>query len=212
MEQRKETSQQKKPMDVKKMLIIAAVTVGVIIVAILIDNMIRNPRVEDETAALNVVIAKVLPSLDEIADDEGFAMFVQELEHIGNDNYYPVYITRIPKCEDGEGAKRVVEKRILPGIASGGQIDLTLLPEVTIEDFPYYVVEASQTNEGQKTVLGTYHVRKKNSQPFRLEADGTLTPLADEEELPVTTIYVMIKNSQVFQKDNTTGQLIPYGG
>lgn len=212
MQKKKETSQQKKPMDVKKMLIIAAVTVGVIIFAILLDNMIRNPRVEDETAALNVVIAKVLPSLDEIADDEAFAMAVQDMERIGKDNYYPVFITRVPKCEDGEGAKKVVENRILPGIASGGEIDLVLHTSATIEEERYFVVEANRIADGKKEIIGTYYVRQKTSQPFRREADGTLTPLAEEEELPVTTIYVMIKNSGVFQKDNTTGQLIPYGG
>ena len=61
----------KKPVDVKKLVLIAAVTVVVVLAAILVDNMIRHPRCQDETGALNVVIQKVLPSLDELADDGG---------------------------------------------------------------------------------------------------------------------------------------------
>ena len=62
MPEKNQASQQgKKPMDPKKLLMITAVTVLVIIAAILVDSAIRYPRGEDETAALNVVIQKVLP-------------------------------------------------------------------------------------------------------------------------------------------------------
>ena len=64
----------RKPMDKKKLLTIAAVTAAVVVVAVLVDSMIRNPRAKDETDAMNVVIQKVLPSLDEIAPDEGFGL------------------------------------------------------------------------------------------------------------------------------------------
>lgn len=208
----------KKPMDVKKLVIIAAVTVAVVVAAILVDNMIRHPRCQDETGALNVVIQKVLASLDELADDEGFALNVKDMETIGDDDYYPVTVLRVPKCEDGEAAKRVVENRVLPGMTSGGEVELTLLDGVTMmdadtmTDLPYFVVEVSRTADGKKEVLDTIYVRQKNSQPFVIREEGVLTPLAEEEELLIATIYVRIKDSQPFQKDDTTGQLVPYGG
>ena len=203
----------KKPMDKKKILTIAAVTVVVVLVAILVDSMIRNPRCKDETDAMNVIIQKVLPSLDEIADDEGFGLEVKEIETIGSDDYYPVYITRFPKCEGGEAAKQVVENRVLPSMESGGDADLTLLEDQEIEGLKYFVVEVSRTGEdGKKEVLSTVYVKAKNSQPFVKGEDGALEPAAEQEEIPITTIYVKIKNSQPFVKDDTTGQLVPYGG
>ena len=39
-----------------------------------------------------------------------------------------------------------------------------------------------------------------------------LTAAADEVEDPIATVYVRIKDSQPFHKDDTTGQLVPYGG
>lgn len=204
---------EKKPMDLKKLALIAAVTVVVVIIAILVDNMIRNPRCKDETGAINVIIQKVLPSLDEIADDEGFGLEVQELETIGDSDYYPVFITRFPKCEDEESAKRVVKDRVLPDIAPDGQVDLTMLESQVIEEQSYYVVEVSRAGEGKKEVVATVFVQAKNSRPYLLSADGTkLTPAAEQEELPITTIYVRTKNSQPFRKDDTSGQLVPYGG
>ena len=115
----------KKPVDVKKLVLIAAVTVVVVLAAILVDNMIRHPRCQDETGALNVVIQKVLPSLDELADDEGFALEVKDIETIGDAEHYPVAVRRVPKCEDGEAAKRVVENRVLPDMNTGGEVELT---------------------------------------------------------------------------------------
>ncbi len=208
----------KKPVDVKKLVLIAAVTVVVVLAAILVDNMIRHPRCQDETGALNVVIQKVLPSLDELADDEGFALEVKDIETIGDAEHYPVAVRRVPKCEDGEAAKRVVENRVLPDMNTGGEVELTLLDGVTTMDaqsmteLPYFVVEVSRTTDGKKEVLETIYVRQKNSQPFVIQQEGVLTPLAEEEELLIATIYVRIKDSQPFQKDDTTGQLVPYGG
>ena len=209
---------EKKKMNGKKLALIAGVTVLVIIAAVLVDNMIRNPRCRDETDAMNVIIQKVLPSLDEIADDEGFGLEVQELETIGDSDYYPVFITRFPKCPDEAEAKRVVENRVLPDMNTGGEVELTLLDGVTMMDaqsmteLPYFVVEVSRTTDGKKEVLETIYVRQKNSQPFVIQQEGVLTPLAEEEELLIATIYVRIKDSQPFQKDDTTGQLVPYGG
>lgn len=209
MPEKKET---KKAMEPKKLLLITAVLVLVIVAAILVDSAIRYPRCEDETAALNVVIQKVLPSVDEIADDEGFSLTVQDMENIGNSDYYPILITRVPKCEDGESAKRVVENRVLPGIASGGQIDLELKPDVTLAEEPYFVVEASRQADGKKEILETYYVRAKNSQPYVFKDENTITPVVEEEELPIVTVYVRIKDSQPFLRDETSGQLVPYGG
>ena len=213
MPEKNQASQQgKKPMDPKKLLMITAVTVLVIIAAILVDSAIRYPRCEDETAALNVVIQKVLPSVDEIAEDEGFSLTVQEIDNIGDSDYYPILITRIPKCEDGEGAKHVVETRVIPSTSFGGQVDLNLLDGVSFNEEPYFVVEASRTADGKKEVLETYYVRAKNSQPYTFKDENTLTPAAEEEELSVLTVYIRIKDSQVFLRDETTGQLVPYGG
>lgn len=203
----------KMPVDIKKLLTIAGVTVAVVIAAILLDNIIRNPRCKDETDAVNLMFQKVLPSVDEIADDEGGGIQVDEVEVIGDEEYYPVLLTRVPKCEDAVAAAQVVDRRVLPGMVSGGQVDLITKPEVTIGEDVYFVVEVSRTQEGTgKEEIATVYVRRKNSQPFVMEADGTLSPLAGEEELPVLTVYVCKKNSQIFVKDDTTGQLIPYGG
>lgn len=202
----------KKPMDMKKIIIIAVVTVVVVLAAILVDNAVRNPKCEDETAALNVVIQKVLPVLDELADDEGFSLEVQEMETIGNTQYYPVFVIRYPKCEDNAAAKRVVEERVLPGIVSGGQVDVTFLRNETIEDERYYVIEVSRITDGKKELLSTVYVREQNSQPFTKDAQGKLVAAADEVEDPIATVYVRIKDSQAFHKDDTTGQLVPYGG
>ena len=204
---------EKKKMNGKTLALIAGVTVLVIIAAVLVDNMIRNPRCRDETDAMNVIIQKVLPSLDEIADDEGFGLEVQELETIGDSDYYPVFITRFPKCEDGENAKRVVENRVLPNIAPGEAVELTLKESEVIDDQSFFVVEASREKEGAKETFATVYVQAKNSLPYLLAEDGvTLNPAAEQEELPITTIYVRIKNSQPFRKDDTSGQLVPYGG
>lgn len=213
MSQKNEKAQAaKKPMDMKKIIIIAVVTVVVVLAAILVDNAVRNPKCEDETAALNVVIQKVLPVLDELADDEGFSLEVQEMETIGNAQYYPVFVIRYPKCEDNAAAKRVVEERVLPGIVSGGQVDVTFLRNETIEGERYYVIEVSRITDGKKELLSTVYVREQNSQPFTKDASGALVAAADEVEDPIATVYVRIKDSQAFHKDDTTGQLVPYGG
>lgn len=203
----------RKPMDKKKLLTIAAVTAAVVVVAVLVDSMIRNPRAKDETDAMNVVIQKVLPSLDEIAPDEGFGLEAREMETIGSDDYYPISITRFPKCEDGDGALRVVESRVLPGLSIEGETELTLQEDQEIDGLKYFVVEVSRTGEGgEKETAATVYVKAKNSQPFVKNEKGELEAAAEQEEIPITTIYVKAKNSQPFVKDDTTGQLVPYGG
>lgn len=202
----------KKPMDLKKIVIIAVVTLVVILAAVMVDNAVRNPKCEDETAALNVVIQKVLPALDELADDEGFSLDVQEMETIGDAQYYPVFVIRYPKCEDSSAAKRIVEERVLPGLSGGSQAEVTYLRNETIEDYVYFVNEVSRITGGKKEVLSTVYVREHNSQPFVKDAEGKLAAAADEVEDPIATVYVRIKDSQPFHKDDTTGQLVPYGG
>jgi len=214
MSQKNEKAQPaKKPMDMKKLAIIAAVIILVIVAAIFLDNAVRNPKCEDETAALNVVIQQVLPALDELADDEGFSLEVQEIETIGTDQYYPVFVIRYPKCDDSVVARRVVEERVLPGMASGGEIELSYLRTESVENEKYYVIELRRAAaDGKKEVLSTVYVREQNSQPFTKGADGKLVAAADEVAIPLVTAYVRIKDSQAFHKDDTTGQLIPYGG
>lgn len=213
MSQKQEKAQPaKKPMDVKKIAIIAGVTVLVILAAVLLDNAVRNPTCEDETAALNVVIQKVLPGLDELGDDEGFSLAVQEVETIGNAQYYPVFIIRYPKCDDSVAARRIVEEQVLPGMSNAAGAELSYLRTETIEKERYYVVEVNRTAGDKKEVLSTVYVREQNSQPFTKDASGALVAAAEEVEVPLTTAYVRIRDSQAFHKDDTTGQLIPYGG
>ena len=108
---------------------------------------------------------------------------------------------------------RVVENRVLPNIAPGEAVELTLKESEVIDDQSFFVVEASRETEGAKETFATVYVQAKNSLPYLLAEDGvTLNPAAEQEELPITTIYVRIKNSQPFRKDDTSGQLVPYGG
>lgn len=201
----------KKTMDVKRIAVIAGVTVLVILAAVFMDNAIRNPLCEDETAAINVVIQKVLPGLDELGPDEGFALDVQEIENIGAIQYYPVFITRYPKCDDSVAARRVVEERVLPGMVSGGEVQLSYLRTESINNERYYVVTVNRITDGKKEILSTVYVQEYNSQPFIKDGNGELIAAAEEEEIPLRTAYVRIKDSQPFYKDDTTGQLIPYG-
>jgi len=213
MSQKNEKAQPaKKPMDMKKIAMIAAVIILVIVLAIFLDNAVRNPKCKDETAALNVVIQDVLPALDELGDDEGFSLECQEIETIGSAQYYPVFITRYPKCDDSVAARRVVEEQVLPGMASGGEIELSYMRTESIDNNKYYVVEMRRVTDGKKEVLSTVYVREQNSQPFTKDADGKLVAAADEVAIPLDTAYVRIKDSQAFHKDDTTGQLIPYNG
>lgn len=212
MDQKNEMAQPaKKNMDVKKIAIIAGVTILVILAAIFVDNAIRNPWCEDETAAINVVIQKVLPVMDELGDEEGFALDVQEIERIGNTQYYPVFITRYPWCEDSATARRIVEERVLPGMAAP-DAQLSFLRTESINNERYYLVEVSRITGGKKEILSTVYVQEWNSQPFVKDADGGLTALADEEEIPLRTAYVRISDSQPFYRDDTTGQLVPFQG
>lgn len=206
------TKSAKKPMDVKKIAIIAGITVLVIVAAILVDNAIRNPRCEDETDAINVIIQKVLPVMDELGDEEGFSLEVQEVEKIGNDEYFPVFITRYPRCEDGATARRVVEEQVLPGMVSGGEVQLDVKRTEAIDRDRYYLVEASRITDGKKEIVATVYVREQNSQPFIKDENGELVEAAEEVGIPLRTAYVRLKDSQPFYRDDTTGKLIPFIG
>lgn len=201
----------KKPMDVKRIAIIAGVTVLVIAAAIFVDNAIRNPWCEDETAAINAVIQKALPVMDELGDDEGFALDVLDIQIIGNIQYYPVLITRYPRCEDNAMARRVVEERVLPGMEDSDGAEVNYLRTESFENERHYAFEVSRIVGGKKEILSTVYVREQNSQPFVKGPDGRLVAVADEEEVPLRTAYVRLRDSRPFYKDNTTGQLIPFG-
>ena len=202
----------KKTIDVKKIAIIAGVTVLVVLAAIFVDNAIRNPWCEDETAAINVVLQKVIPLMDEIGDDEGFELDVQEIESIGNTQYYPVFVIRYPKCDDSVAARRVVEERVLPDLASGGEVQLSYLRTESINNKRYYMVEVNRIVDGKKEVLSTVYVMEQNSQPFVKDESGELVAAAEEEGIPLHTAYVRIRDSQPFYRDDTTGQLVPFVG
>lgn len=201
----------KKPMNVKKIAIIAGVTVLVILAAILVDSAIRNPRCRDETDALNVLIQKVLPGLDELADNEGFALDVQEIEKIGTTEYYPVFITRYPRCDDGATARRVVEERVLPDMnLSSADVQLDVMRTEAIGSDRYYVVDVSRITGGKKEILATIYVQEQNAQPFTKDENGELVEAAEEVGVPLRTAYVRLRDSKPFYKDDTTGRLIPY--
>lgn len=202
----------KKPMDVKKIAIIAGVTVLVILVAIFVDSTIRYPKCQDETSAINVVIQNVLPYLDELADDEGFGLDVQEIETIGTAQYYPVIMTRFPKCDDSVMARRIVEERVIPNMNNAAGAKMSYLRSESIDNYRYYVVEVYREVGDQRETLSVIYVCEQNSQPFVRDINDNFIPVAEEEEIPLGTSYVRIRDSQAFYKDDTTGQLIPYGG
>lgn len=202
----------KKKMDVKRIAIIAGVTIVIIVAAIFVDNAIRNPWCEDETAALNAVFQRALPFMDELGDDEGFELDVQAIENIGNTQYYPVLITRFPKCDDSVEARRVVEERVLPDMAGGKDAQLNFLRTESISNERYYVVEVTRIADGKKEILSTVYVQEQNSQPFVKDQSGELVAVAEEEAIPLRTAYVRIRDSQAFYKDDTTGRLVPFAG
>lgn len=202
----------KKPMDVKKIAIIAGVTVLVILAAIFVDSAIRNPKCKDETTAINIVIQSVLPYLDELGDNEGFGLDVQEIETIGTAQYYPVFMTRFPMCDDSIMARRIVEERVIPNLPDPEGAKMSYLRTETIDNYRYYVVEVYRETDDKRESLSVIYVREQNSQPFIRDINGNLRAVAEEEEIPLGTAYVRIKDSQPFYRDDTTGQLIPYGG
>ena len=89
---------------------------------------------------------------------------------------------------------------------------IDLMKYLSENSYPGRGIVIGRTADGKKEVLETYYVRAKNSQPYTFKDENTLTPAAEEEELPVLTVYIRIKDSQVFLRDETTGQLVPYGG
>lgn len=202
----------KKSTDVKKIAIIAGVIILVFLAAVFVDNAIRNPWCEDETAAINVVLQRVLPVMDELGDDEGFALDVQEIETIGNVQYYPVFITRYPNCNDSVEARRIVEERVLPTMDNVDGAELSYLRTEAIGNKRYYVVQVYRTVGDKREVITTVYVHDFDSQPFIKDENGDLVAAADEEEIPLRTAYVRLRDSRPFYRDDTTGQLIPFEG
>ena len=199
------------PGSARRILIAAGVIAGVAAGAVLLDRLIRYPRCGDETDAMNVVIREVLPSMEELAGDEGFALEALEREEIGEEGYYPVRVTRFPRCPDGEEALRVVEERVLPGLSIEGGPELTLLEDQEIDGLRYFVVEVSRAGEGgEKETAATVYVQARNSQPFTKNEKGELEPAASEEAIPLGTVYVREKDSRPFARDETSGRLVPY--
>ena len=115
----------------KKILTFVVVAVVIVAVAAVVDYFVRHPQCEDETAALNIVIQKVLHTVDAIGPEDPFSMESLELTQIEGDRYYPVRLCRG-------------------------------------------------------------------------EEDGS--------ETEVALVYVREKDSLIFIKDETTNQLVPYGG
>ncbi len=92
----------KKAPSKKKMLTIAGIIAALILVAAGVDYMVRNPRCTDEVAALNVVIQKVLMSVDEISNEDPFSMEVLDNEVIGGKEYFVIRLTNDKTGEEVE--------------------------------------------------------------------------------------------------------------
>lgn len=204
---RKETV--KGPGSGRKLLLIAAVTALVVFAAVLMDRTIRNPPCRDETDALNVVTQKVLPTVKEIAGDEGYALDAGERETIGERDYYPVAVSRVVRCRDGEAAKEVVRVRVAPHLAGVGPYVYDFMGEVTREGELYYEVKFGDSHGDARS---TIYVRAKDSKPFIRWEDGTISAaFPEKDEPPVLTVYVRTRDSRPFLRDGTSGRLVPYG-
>ena len=80
----------KKKMTPRQLIITVAAILAVLVAVVIIDDQIRNPRVEDSTAAINVAIDKVLHVMTEMDDDDVFTIECQDEEKIDGRAYYPV--------------------------------------------------------------------------------------------------------------------------
>lgn len=58
----------------KKLAIIAGVIVVVILVAVGVDYLVRNPPCTSELAANNVMLSKVLPAVKELSETDPFSL------------------------------------------------------------------------------------------------------------------------------------------
>ena len=65
---------EKKKPSLKKLAIIAGVIVAVILVAVGVDYLVRNPPCTDELAANNVMLSKVLPAVKELSETDPFSL------------------------------------------------------------------------------------------------------------------------------------------
>lgn len=85
-------SPKKKKVSSRQIVVTAVAIVVVLIAAILIDDAIRNPRVESEMDAINVFISEVLHVTTAIDDDDPFSIECLDMEQIGGTDYYPVVL------------------------------------------------------------------------------------------------------------------------
>lgn len=65
---------EKKKPSLKKLAIIAGVIAVVILVAVGVDYLVRNPPCTDELAANNVMLSKVLPAVKELSETDPFSL------------------------------------------------------------------------------------------------------------------------------------------
>ena len=71
---------------------IAAVTVLVVLGAVLVDRAIHDPPCQDGAAAVAVVEREALPALEELPAGEDYALEAGEPETVGESVYYPVAV------------------------------------------------------------------------------------------------------------------------
>ena len=97
-----EEGQKKAKEKTKKMIRNAAIIIAALVVIIIFDYVRRNPRIKDETDALNVFISKVLNTAiaDAIGSDDPFSLENLDPVEINKKIYYPVRLCG--KDENGE--------------------------------------------------------------------------------------------------------------
>lgn len=203
------TKESTRPGSLRRLLAIAAVTALVVLAAVLVDRAVRNPPCRTGAAALAVVEQKVLPSMESLSAGEDYALEAGERETMGGSDYYPVAVSRVVPCRDGEAAKGVIEARVAPHLAGVAPYVYDFMGEVTVEGELYYEVKFGDAwGDGRST----FYVRARDSRPFLLWEDGTISAAFPEENEPlVLTVYVRTKDSRPFLRDGTSGQLVPYG-
>lgn len=202
------TKETVRPGSAGRLLFIAAVTVLVVLGAVLVDRAIHDPPCRDGAAALEVVEREILPTME----GEDYALEAGEPETIGENSYYPVTVSRVVRCRDGEAAKRVIEVRVAPHLAGVAPYVYDFIGEVALEGELYYEVKFGDSHGDGRD---TFYVRARDSQPFYVREDGTMNAepaFPEEDEPPVLTVYVRTRDSRPFLRDGTTGQLIPCGG
>lgn len=101
-------SPKKKKVSPRQLLATVAAIVVVLVAAILIDNSIRNPRIEDELGAINVFISEVLQVTNTIDDDDPFSIEALDIQRIGGNNYYPVVLYRLDNLDTPQQAETEV--------------------------------------------------------------------------------------------------------